>query len=240
MAMKTKMFKYAIVAGGVSAAVTLFNAFAIAPQQAEATAEVVAVDKQVLALQQQVAQLQHQIEQHRCQTRQSGSSLYRHKPLPIEKSDLHTDVSEQAKVADDLFEQGYTMAQVHRLARGLSDAIAQAHAPERLLMLAQQARYLKGNAINRQFAQKLLQSALELDEVRQEQMLHVLKASLGAGDIEALAPFIHSPYEDVQEEAYLRLSEMESTQDSRMHFEFLAYNGHSEWVRAQAEKQLAL
>ncbi|NRB40500.1 MAG: hypothetical protein HRU20_18865 [Pseudomonadales bacterium] len=142
------------------------------------------------------------------------------------------------RVEDLIVEEKQLRQSVKQLEKRLNNALMNENNPEKLLQLAHQAKLLKPGTLKSKYTAKLLQSAQQLDEPGQEQMLLILQGSLQESDIDALIPFIYSANVAIQEEAFLRLAELEMNETVQIQLDYLAVNGHTDWVREKAEKQL--
>ncbi|MCO7189988.1 MULTISPECIES: hypothetical protein [unclassified Pseudoalteromonas] len=110
--------------------------------------------------------------------------------------------------------------------------------PHALLTLTEQAVLLKQPELLFAHTNKILHQSQSLDALQQEDLLILLENRLQPEHLEALTPYLTSQYEDVQEEALLRLLEINAAPQIEQHLRYLANYGLTLWVREEAEKQL--
>ncbi|MCG7537179.1 hypothetical protein [Pseudoalteromonas sp. OOF1S-7] len=110
--------------------------------------------------------------------------------------------------------------------------------PHVLLTLTEQALLLKQPELLFEHTNKILHQSQSLDALQQEDLLILLENVLQPEHLEALIPYLTSQYEDVQEEALIRLLEIKDAPEIESHLSYLANYGLTLWVREEAEKQL--
>lgn len=110
--------------------------------------------------------------------------------------------------------------------------------PHTLLKLTEQALLLKQPKLLTPHMDKILNQTLTLDSLQQEELLILLENELQSEHLDSLYPYLTSQYEDVQEEAFLRLTEINDSAQVKHHLSYLASYGQTPWVREEAQKQL--
>ncbi|WP_194866786.1 hypothetical protein [Pseudoalteromonas sp. PPB1] len=122
----------------------------------------------------------------------------------------------------------------------LNKRLASAEQPHDLLTLTEQALLLKQPELLFAHANKILNQSQALDALLQEDLLISLENVLQPEHLDALIPYLTSQYEDVQEEALVRLLEIKDAPQIEQHLSYLANYGLTLWVREEADKQLTM
>lgn len=125
-----------------------------------------------------------------------------------------------------------------RLKTELNKRLHSTEEPHALFALAEQALLLKQPELLYAHTNKILHQSQSLDALQQEDLLILLENVLQPEHLEALIPYLTSQYEDVQEEALIRLLEINAAPQIEQHLRYLANYGLTLWVREEAEKQL--
>lgn len=110
--------------------------------------------------------------------------------------------------------------------------------PRRLFQQARQLMTLNKGKMNQTIIGKLLQNGQALDMRQQSALLMMLQNAVTPATLNDLYPFLYSPYEEVYEEAFLRLQDLGLTEQTRPYFEDTAQYGQNEWVRREAKRVL--